>query len=73
VISRVLVMVLALGAAVAQASRGAWAEAAGLTGLALGLAILRWAPASLRWLAWVAFAGTAAAIVTVMLRMQNAG
>lgn len=71
-ISRVLVIVLALGTAVAQASRGAWPEAAGLAGLAAGLAVLRWAPASMRWAAWVAFAGTAAAIVAVLIRMQNA-
>jgi hypothetical protein len=71
VISRYLVIVLALGAAGLQASRGAWIEAIGLLGLAAGLIALRFAPPDrpqYRRLAWVGFLITAIAIAIVIVR-----
>ena len=67
-ISRMLVLVLALVGAAAQMSRGAWIEAAGLCGLAAGLAVLRFLP-RLRWLALAGFAVTAAAMIVVASRL----
>ena len=40
-ISRLLVIALAFGAAVVKAMQGAWVEAVGLAGLGAGLAALR--------------------------------
>ncbi len=64
-ISRYIVIALAFGVAVLQATRGAWVEATGLLGLGAGLVVLRVAstPAKRR-LAWLAFSVTAVAIVT---------
>jgi hypothetical protein len=72
VISRLLVIVLAFAAAVAQVSRGAYVEAAGLVGLGAGLLILRqWGrDPRRRWLAWAAFGITAAAMAVVAMRMR---
>jgi hypothetical protein len=69
-ISRVLIILLAFIVAGVQATRGAWVESAGLAGLGLGLLILRvWgARPGRRWLAWPAFAITAAAMVIVAMR-----
>jgi hypothetical protein len=71
--SRYIVIVLALGVAALQASRGAWVEAAGLSGLGGGLVILLLSARKphLKWLAWVAFAVTAAAMAVVALRLRN--
>lgn len=79
--TRYLVIVLAFGVAVLQATRGHAVEAAGLVGLGTGLILLRLANPSplrpgeaavtrpaLRWLAWVCFAITAAAVVAVYQR-----
>jgi hypothetical protein len=71
VISRLFVIVLAFIVAVVQASRGAWIESAGLVGLGSGLLILRYRGARGRWLAWAAFAVTAAAMVVVAIRMAS--
>jgi len=72
-ISRYLVIVLALGAAARQAFHHAWLQAAGLVALAAGLIILQLAhrrPA-MRPLAWVAFAMTAATMAVVWMRMRS--
>lgn len=66
-ISRLLVIVLAFGAAAFRASQGAWVEAGGLAALGAGLLILRMWPAQKR-VAWIAFALTGAAMVAVLLR-----
>ena len=72
-ISRTLIVVLALGAAVLQASRGAWIEAVGLFGLGFGRLALDVWPAR-KWIAWTAFGVTAAAMVTVLVtRLQIGG
>jgi len=70
VISRYLVIVLALGAAGLQASRGAWIEATGLAGLGAGLIALRLAPAQPRYkrLAYVGFLVTLVSIALVLIR-----
>jgi hypothetical protein len=70
VISRYLVIALAIGAAGLQASRGAWAESAGLAGLAAGLIALRLAPArpQFKRIALLGFLVTAIAIVVVLVR-----
>jgi hypothetical protein len=44
VISRTLVIALALGAAVFRAAQGAWVEAGGLASLGVGLIVLAIAP-----------------------------
>ena len=69
-ISRYLVIVLAVAAAALQASRGAWMEAAGLAGLGGGLLLLRLSPARpiLRRGAYAAFALTAIAMIVVFAR-----
>lgn len=68
--TRPLVIVLCLGVAVLQATRGNWFEVAGLLGLGGGLTLLRLASTRpvLRWLAWGCFALTAAAMVYVYQR-----
>lgn len=68
--TRYFVIVLAFGVAVLQATRAHWIEAAGLAGLGTGLLLLRLARArpALRWLAWMCFAVTAAAMVVVYRR-----
>jgi len=71
VISRYLVIVLAVGATAMQAVRGAWLETVGLSGLAVGLILLQLAGARpvLKPLAWIAFAVTAVSMAMVVLRM----
>lgn len=71
-ISRTLAVVLALGAALLQASRGAWVEATGLIALAIGLLILRVWPSQKRW-ATVAFAVTVVTLVVVFVRRVQTG
>jgi hypothetical protein len=70
VISRVLVIALALGASVYRYWQGAWIEGTGLACLAIGLVILRIAPSrpEIRPLAYVAFLVTALAIGVVLFR-----
>jgi hypothetical protein len=70
VISRTLVIVLALGAALYRAVQGAWVEAGGLAALGAGLILLALAPGrpALKPLAWVAFLLTAASMIVVLLR-----
>ena len=72
-ISRYLVIALALGAAVLQASRGAWIESIGLVGLASGLIALRLAPERpyLKRLALLGFLITAVAIGLVIVRRSH--
>jgi hypothetical protein len=70
--SRYLAIVLAFGVAAYQATRGHWFEVAGLIGLGGGLTLLilahRQRRPSLRWMAWVCFAVTLAAVVYVAQR-----
>ena len=70
VISRTLVIILALGAALYRATQGAWVEAGGLAALGAGLVLLALAPRrpALKPLAWVAFLLTAASMIVVLLR-----
>jgi hypothetical protein len=68
VISRYIVIALAFLAGALRVSQGAWIEAAGLFGLGLGLAILRFARPALRPAAYAAFAVTALSIVLVLMR-----
>ena len=69
-ISRFLVIALAFGASVYRFSQGAWVEGTGLACLAVGLTILRIAPArpAIRPLAYVAFVVTAIAMGVVIFR-----
>jgi hypothetical protein len=69
-ISRYLVIVLALGVAAMRASQGAWVEASGLTGLGLGLVCLKIAESRpvFKRVAYVSFLVTALAIGTVLFR-----
>jgi hypothetical protein len=71
-ISRYLVIVLALGAAARRATQQAWLETGGLVALAAGLIILQLAQRrpALKPLAWVAFAVTAATMIAVWMRMR---
>jgi hypothetical protein len=71
-ISRYLIIVLALGAALRRATQDAWVEAGGLFALAAGLIILQLAQRkpAIKPLAWVAFAMTAAAMVVVWVRLR---
>lgn len=68
--SRIIVIVLAFGAAAYRASGGAWVEAAGLVGLGGGLLALRLAAGrlSFRRLAYLLFAVTAFSIAWVIVR-----
>ena len=68
--SRYLVIFLALVAAVMQATRGAWMEAAGLIALAVGLVLLRLSVArpALRRGAYAAFVVTVLAMVVMLFR-----
>jgi hypothetical protein len=70
VISRVLVIALALGVAVYRYSQGAWVEGTGLASLAAGLVVLRLAPSrpAIRPLAYIAFVVTAIAMGVVLFR-----
>ena len=69
-ISRTLVIALALGAALYRATQAAWIEAAGLAGLGVGLILLTVSARrpALRWMAWFAFLFTAASVIAVLLR-----
>jgi len=70
VISRFIVIVLALGAAAYRASQGAFVEALGLTALGTGLLILRVAGTRpmLRNTAYACFLLTAASVAIVVVR-----
>jgi hypothetical protein len=71
VISRYLVITLALGAAALRITQGAWIEALGLGALAAGLILLKVAETrpALKPLAWTSFGVTACAMAVVLLRM----
>jgi hypothetical protein len=73
VISRYLVIALALGAAVTRMAQGAWVEAAGLLGLGGGLLALQWARRrpEVKPVAWVGFAVTAVSMIVVLVRMRH--
>jgi hypothetical protein len=73
VISRYLVIVLALAAAIIRAEQGEWVAAAGLAFLALGLAILKLANTKpgLKPYAYVSFAITAVSMAVVLVRMRS--
>jgi len=73
VISRSLVILLALIAAGMRASQGAWVETTGLAGLAAGLVCLRVAERrpAFKTYAWLCFAMTALAMVIVFVRMYG--
>jgi hypothetical protein len=70
VISRLLVIALAFGAAVVKAMQGAWVEAIGLAGLGAGLSALRFVTnrSVARPVAWSCFLLTALAIGIVLIR-----
>jgi hypothetical protein len=70
VISRYLVIALAMVVAGLQVSRGAYVEAVGLGGLAAGLIILRVAgrESPARRYAWAAFLVTAVSVGIVLVR-----
>jgi hypothetical protein len=70
VISRTLVIALALGAAIYRVTQAAWIEATGLAGLGVGLILLTASARrpALRRLAWLAFLVTAASVIVVLLR-----
>jgi hypothetical protein len=72
VISRYLVIVLAVGAAAFRLGQGAWLEATGLGALAAGLIVLQLAAAkpALKPVAWIAFCVTALTMVIVFVRMR---
>jgi hypothetical protein len=73
VISRYLVIALALGAMAKQLLQHAWIEGAGLAGLAAGLIILQLAAGRprLKPFAWAAFSVTAVAMVLVWIRLRG--
>lgn len=70
VISRIIVIILAFGAAAYRASQGAFVEAAGLAALGTGLWLLRVAGTrtSYRNAAYACFVITAVSIVAVIVR-----
>lgn len=72
-VSRLIVIVLALAMAVLQASRGAWVETVGLVALASGLALQRYWGQNprLRWIPWLAYSITAMAMMAVFLRGRH--
>ena len=69
-ISRYIVIALAFGVAVFQASRGNWIESTGLLALGAGLVALRFAPKQRPYglAAYVCFAITALAVAAVLVR-----
>jgi hypothetical protein len=72
-VSRYLIIALALGAAAMRIAQHAWIESTGLAALAAGLVILQMAARrpALKPLAWAAFTVTAATMVVVWVRMQS--
>ena len=72
-ISRTLVIVLALVAAGMRASQSAWVETVGLIGLAAGLICLRAAERrpAFKVYAWMCFAITAMSMAIVFWRMYR--
>jgi hypothetical protein len=72
-VSRLLVIVLAIGAMGMRIGQQAWIEAAGLGALALGLVALQLSAQRpvLRPVAWVAFSVTIVSMGIVFVRMQN--
>jgi hypothetical protein len=72
-ISRYLVIALALGAAGYRLYEGAWIEGIGLAGLGGGLICLKIGEQRPAWrrIAWVGFAVTALAIVLALLLRQR--
>jgi hypothetical protein len=73
VISRYLVIALAVGATIMRLGQQAWIEAAGLGALAAGLIVLQVSGSrpALRPVAWVAFTITAVVMAVVFVRMQT--
>jgi hypothetical protein len=71
-ISRYLVILLALIAAIFRAQQGEWLPAAGLAFLALGLALLKLADnkPALKPYAFVSFGVTAVVMVVVFVQMR---
>ena len=71
-ISRYLVIVLAIGAMTLRLQQGAWLEATGLGALAIGLLMLRLAATRpvLKPVAWAAFAVTAVVMLIALVRMN---
>jgi hypothetical protein len=69
VISRYLLIVLALGLAVYRASQGAWLPASGLFAMAAGLIVLKLSERrpALKPLVYLGFAITAATIVAMLM------
>ncbi|MEZ5318036.1 MAG: hypothetical protein R2752_11600 [Vicinamibacterales bacterium] len=72
-ISRYLVIALAMVAAVIKAGQGAVVEAVGLSGLAAGLTALRLSATRpvLKPVAWFSFLVTAGAITVVVIRQLS--
>jgi hypothetical protein len=73
VISRYLVILLALVAAIFRFQQGEWLAASGLAFLALGLALLKLADAKpgLKPYAFVSFGVTALVMVVVFIQMKR--
>ena len=71
-ISRYLVIALAVGATVMRLTQHAWVEATGLAALAGGLVILQLATRkpAIKPLAWVAFSVTGITMIVVWVRMR---
>jgi hypothetical protein len=72
VVSRYLVIAMAITAAIVKAGQGALVEAVGLSGLAAGLTALRISTTrpALKPVAWLCFLVTAIAIVIVVVRQR---
>ena len=71
-ISRYLLIALALGVGVYRATQGAWLASGGLMTMAAGLVILKLAERAprLRSIAYVCFAATAADIVVILIQRR---
>jgi hypothetical protein len=70
VISRFILTILVFGIGLMRAAQGAWLAAAGLFAMGIGLLILKAAERrpAIKPFAYVCFAGTAAAIVTLLIQ-----
>jgi len=70
VISRYVLIALALGVGLYRAAQGAWLASAGLLALAGGLVVLKLAERrpAIRPIAYVCFAATAATIVFILIQ-----
>jgi hypothetical protein len=72
VISRYLLIVLALGVGVYRATQGAWLASGGLLAMAAGLVALKLAERTprLRPFAYICFLATAASIVVILIQRR---